>query len=78
MYFVWPSGAKKQRGGSSVALVLLSTVACLVLVAACVLIWYRYGSMLVRGRSASNEGGYVSLGPVESHGAYEPPAEQRQ
>ncbi|BDA45605.1 hypothetical protein COCOBI_07-3920 [Coccomyxa sp. Obi] len=71
------AGAKKQRGGSSVALVLLSTVACLVLVAACVLIWYRYGSIFVRGRSASNEGGYVSLGPVESHGAYEPPAEQR-
>lgn len=70
-------GAKKQRGGSSVALVLVSTVACLVLVAACVLIWYKYGSMFVRGRSASNEGGYVSLGPVESHGAYEPPAEQR-
>ncbi|CAL8470810.1 g10352 [Coccomyxa elongata] len=70
-------GAKKQRGGSSVALVLLSTVACLVLVAACVLIWYRYGSMFVRVRSTSNEGGYVSLGPVESHGAYEPPAEQR-
>lgn len=68
------TGAKKQRGGSHVALVLLSTVACLVLLAACVLIWYRYGSTFVRGRSADNEGGYVSLGVVD---AYEPPAEQR-
>ncbi|EIE22807.1 hypothetical protein COCSUDRAFT_47705 [Coccomyxa subellipsoidea C-169] len=70
-------GAKKQHGGSHVALVLLLTVACLVLLAACVLIWYRYGSTFMRGRSATNDGGYVSLGVVDSTHAYEPPAEQR-